>query len=120
VIDVGGFYDENPARRRSDEILFGDNWRRTGEPGTWTVFWVADTGELAAMRMSADSGGGSGFQFAVDIAHAVTNPDRPGPLVEILTVERDLARVRALLGDWEHEQHQRNSYGSLRGRLGLQ
>ncbi len=123
VIDVGGFYDENPARRRSDEVSFGDDWRRAGEPGTWAVFWVAETGELAAMRMSqysAVGGGADGLEVVVEIARAVTNPIPVGPLVEVLTVEPDLQRVQMLLGDWKREQHQPDSYGSLRGRLELQ
>jgi hypothetical protein len=47
-MDIEGFYDENPARRASEEFEFGRDWSdATG--ARCEVSWVRDTGELYVM-----------------------------------------------------------------------
>jgi hypothetical protein len=115
VVDVEGFYDENPIRRSSEEVPFGDRWRRSSALGSWAVFWVVDTGELAALRIGPPAPH-TGID-ALDIAREIA---RGLPEVEVLRVDRDLENVRYLVGDWEHEQDATDSYALLRQRLGLE
>jgi hypothetical protein len=48
-LDIEEFYDADPRRRESDEVEFGRDW--TDADGVrCEISWVADTGELYAMR----------------------------------------------------------------------
>lgn len=111
VTDIKRFYDENPVRRSSEEIQFGNHWSWGGPFVYWDIFWVVDTGELVAYRC------GVGGDPAVKLLDGLVGDGRHP--VEVLMVERDLDRVRELLGDWEAEQDKRDSYAWLRQRLGL-
>jgi hypothetical protein len=110
VTDIKQFYDENPVRRSSEEIRFGNHWSWGGPFVNWDIFWVVDTGELVAYRCAL----GEGLPKLLD--GVVGDGKHP---VEVLLVEPDLAVVRDLLGDWEGEQDKRDSYAWLRQRLGL-
>lgn len=46
---IENFYTEDPLRRLSPEYDFGVWWKDNAE-GTWRVSWVADTGEVYALR----------------------------------------------------------------------
>jgi hypothetical protein len=119
VVDVEAFYDENPVRRSSEEVSFGDQWRRTNVSGSWAVFWVVDTGELAALRIGPPAPSGiDELYVAQEIVRGLAHPK--GPEVEVLRVDRNLENVRYLVGDWKHEQDATDSYGLLRQRLGLE
>jgi hypothetical protein len=76
------------------------------------VFWVQDTGELAALG-PARRKHESLTEFVDDLA------DASPTTVEVLVVESDLDRLRALLDDWEIQQGKRDSYLWLCHHLGL-
>jgi len=109
--DIERFYNENPVRRSSEEIPFGNRWSWGGRSVTWDVFWVVETGELVSYRCGA--GGDSAIRVLDRLLGDGALP------VEVLRVERDLDTVCALVGDWEAVQDNRDSYAWLRERLGL-
>lgn len=45
------FYDDDPARRASEEIRLGDDWKGVDEDSTYSLFWIRDTGELCAVSV---------------------------------------------------------------------
>ena len=50
-MDIGEFYDGDPARRESDEINFGDGWSTEADQhSTYRANWIRETGELYVMR----------------------------------------------------------------------
>ncbi|MBS1838729.1 MAG: hypothetical protein JST64_13635, partial [Actinobacteria bacterium] len=54
-MDIEQFYDADPRRRASDEQQFGREW--SAEDGVrWEIYWVADTGEVYAMREVVEPG----------------------------------------------------------------
>lgn len=114
VTDIDSFYDEDPARRRSEEIQFGDRWSvGHGYFPSWDVFWVVDTGELVAYRCGIAMSHAEAGMFDRIFTDGVP------PAVEVLEVESDLGRLRALLEGWEAEEGRQDSYLWLRRRLGL-
>jgi hypothetical protein len=113
VTDIDRFYDEDPVRRGSEEIPFGDRWSLGSPAVTWDVFWVVETGELVGYRCADAS------NPTVGAVLDRTFPEGTPPAVEVLEVEPSLDRVRSMLGGWEAEQGKRNSYTWLRSRLGL-
>ena len=48
-MDIEEFYDADPRRRESDEVEFGQDWSDAAGVRC-EISWVADTGELYAMR----------------------------------------------------------------------
>jgi len=48
-LDIEEFYDADPRRRESDEVEFGQDWS-DADGVRCEISWVADTGELYAMR----------------------------------------------------------------------
>jgi hypothetical protein len=50
-VDIHSFYEADPRRRASDEVGFGDGWTDRDDPrSTYRLSWVADTGEIYAVR----------------------------------------------------------------------
>jgi hypothetical protein len=48
---IADFYDEDPRRRQSDEIEYGDGWTRHADVhATYRLSHVLDTGELYVVR----------------------------------------------------------------------
>jgi hypothetical protein len=88
-LKIEKFYDENPARRGSEELEFGADW--SGEDGTGELGWIRDTGELYLML-------GSGA-------------------VDVLAVLDDQDDVEALLRGWEVAMPRRNSVQWVRDRV---
>lgn len=52
-MDIGDFYDRDPRRRGSDEVVLGTEWL-DGDGSQWRVAWLRDTGELFAMPQHFD------------------------------------------------------------------
>jgi hypothetical protein len=51
VPSIADFYDENPQRRESEEIEYGDGWTRHDDPrATYRLSHVVETGELYTVR----------------------------------------------------------------------
>ena len=48
--NVGEFYSDNSARRRSPEADYGVHWKLEGWPNSWRVSYVRDTGEIYAVH----------------------------------------------------------------------
>lgn len=100
------FADER--RSGSDERRFGSGWRTPGEPGVvYSVFWLADTKELCALRSSVTDvkiGGGLTNMFASGEIWANTQaPDSAQMSVVVLGhVEED--ELDARLDGWEMRQ----------------
>ena len=48
--NMGEFYSDNSARRRSPEADYGVHWKLDGWPNSWRVSYVRDTGEIYAVH----------------------------------------------------------------------
>ena len=96
------FYERDPRRRASDEVKFGDDWRLAGEKGSWSVFWLRDTGELAAYQTGWSSNSGSSMTILGDVvSEAVEIAAACRDEVAILLVDADEASLRATLSGWQ-------------------
>ena len=110
-MNIKEFYDADERRRASEEVPFGNDWHDAGGR-SYEIQWVADTGELYAMRdeppdFAPGRGGGGGFRKA---------------RTEVLTVEviatiADQAKLLELLGGWEQVMPTPDSVAWLRNRL---
>ena len=49
AVDIEEFYDEDPRRRTSNEVEFGQDWS-DADGARYEISWVEDTGEVYAMR----------------------------------------------------------------------
>jgi hypothetical protein len=49
AVDIEEFYDEDPRRRTSNEVEFGQDWSDAAG-ARYEISWVEDTGEVYAMR----------------------------------------------------------------------
>lgn len=57
-MNIREFYEQDPRRRESDEIGFGEGWTVHDDPSaTYQVRWVERTGELYAVREPHPGGG---------------------------------------------------------------
>jgi hypothetical protein len=116
IVDVKRFYEGDPARQASEEIPFGNRWSAGKSVPTWDVFWVRDTGELAALgpAQGEDDASFADFVASFKMSWSVDSTE-----IKVLAVEPDLDRLRARLGDWEAHVGERDGYLWLRGQLGL-
>ena len=48
--NMGEFYSDNSARRRSPEADYGVHWKLDGWPNSWRVSYVRDTSEIYAVH----------------------------------------------------------------------
>jgi hypothetical protein len=119
ITGIERFYDEDHRRRASEEIKFGDRWSVGKALRCWELFWVVDTGELAALgpdlRVHDDD------SILGDAVEAIVGFGDVGAstVVEVLCVEKDQSRLEQLLGEWQTDQDHRDSYLRLRERLGI-
>jgi hypothetical protein len=110
VLDIEQFYDEDPRRQTSDEIEFGRDWYDEHHV-RHEISWVADTGELYAMRepdakAKRDSDGDE------------SGGDSPNTIaVEILGIVPDRAEVDRRLAGWQDAMTAPNSLSWVRERL---
>jgi hypothetical protein len=111
VMDIEQFYDEDPRRRSSEEIEFGRDWS-DGSGVRSEVSWVADTGELYAMRepdapINMDP---VGDEFVESLStESVT--------VEVLGTVNGREAVDQLLQGWEDEMVKPDSLSWVRQRV---
>ena len=93
-MDLQQFYDEDPRRRRSEELEFGRDWNDDG--GRYEVSWVEDTGEVYAM--SEPSGGIVTDPIGDNI---VTNVSEHQLIVTILGLVPGRDAIAAVMHGWE-------------------
>ena len=103
-MDIEQFYDENPARRASEELEFGRDW--TDADGNHAeVSWVRDTGELYMMTAPIEPIYASGIPGQEDVKRLPTDQ----VTVELLGVFPTLEEVEAALAGWPKAMGQPNS-----------
>lgn len=110
-MDIEGFYDADPRRRSSEEVAFGRDW--TDADGVrWEVNWVADTGEIYAMREPMEP-------LEVDPIGDAFVPDMPMELVtvDVLGVIEGRGAVDSALDGWEAAMDAAGSLAWVRERV---
>jgi len=112
-MDIDQFYDEDPRRRHSEEVVFGDQWI-DDDGDRWRIGWIRDTGELWAMFEPAEIPVSfvppAGPQWWPPVkGHDVTT--------FVLATISDEARVRELVGDWQSQQNEVDGFEQLASRL---
>lgn len=112
-MDIAEFYDADPHRRESEEVVYGDGWTQEGDPhSTYRVSWVADTGELYAVREPHPGGLLARYLDELEVDQADVHELR----IEVLgTLDR--GRVEAALTDWRAHMHGDHSLGWVRARV---
>lgn len=94
-MNIEQFYDADPRRRHSHEEQFGRDW--LADDGVrWEINWVADTGEVYAMREPMEPGG-------IDPVGDTWVADMPVELVtvDILGVVSDQQVLTGALQGWQ-------------------
>jgi hypothetical protein len=110
-VDIEQFYDEDPRRRTSDEVEYGQDWS-DADGVRHEISWVVDTGELYAMRepnaaIEVDPVGDEWMdQLPSD---AIT--------VEVLGIVNDRAEVDRRLTGWEQAMPTAFSLNWVRERI---
>lgn len=110
-MDIEQFYDADPRRRASDEEQFGREW--TDDDGIrWEINWVAETGEVYAMREVVEPG-------AMDPVGDTWVQELPTELVtvEILGLVQDRHVLAAALDGWDQQMLAAGSLGWVRGQV---
>jgi len=111
-VDIEEFYDADPRRRASEEVVLGREWT-DADGGRYEVLWVADTGEVYAMfepvEPMASDGIGDIFPQHMP-TEAVT--------VEILGTVTTRADLDARLAGWEAAMPEPGSIAWVRDRIG--
>ena len=110
-MDIEEFYDENPARRASEEFEFGRDWSNA-DGGRCELSWVRDTGELYVMAepTSAIVPDTLGDEFLRRIPTKAMK-------VEVLGVVSTRERVDQTLAGWADAMPAPNSIAWVRSRL---
>ena len=103
-MDINEFYAVDLRRRRSEEVSFGTRWRLADEKGEWSVFWVKDTGELVTMLRTGSLSWRAGGVLGELMGAAMEGASGKRDDVSVLLVERNSAKLSALLSGWE-QQH---------------
>jgi hypothetical protein len=93
-VDLEQFYDADPRRRHSEELEFGTDWSEGG--ARTQVSWVAETGELYAMR---DPLGGLVTDAIGDTRATPVSDEQL--TVEVLGTVSDRDAVGAVMSGWE-------------------
>ena len=112
-MDIGDFYDGDPARRESEEDNFGDGWTTEADQhSTYRANYVRDTGELYVVREPHPGGLAARYLDQLDVDQVE---------VEELTVEvlgrfSDEDAARAALAGWQDAMPHHDSLTWLRGR----
>jgi hypothetical protein len=111
-VDIEEFYDADERRRASDEVEFGSDW--TDHNGKrFEISWVADTGELYAMREPQepiDSDPAFGFTW-------VEPMDVDTMTVEVLATIAERAEVDRRLDGWQEAMAGADGLAWVRERL---
>lgn len=110
---IATFYDEDPRRRTSEEVEYGDGWTQAADShATYRLSHVLDTGELYAVREPHPGGILARYldQLGVDQA------DVDELTVEVLAVTSSADLDRALAG-WPEAMQGTDSLPWVRERL---
>ena len=110
-MDIEQFYDADPRRRASQEEQFGRDWLAT-DGIRWEINWVADTGEVYAMREPVEPGG-------IDPVGDTWVADLPVDLVtvEVLGVVTDRAALESALAGWQDAMDAEGSLQWVKDRV---
>lgn len=112
-MNIHGFYGADPRRRESAEIPFGDGWTDQQDVhSTYRLSWVADTGEIYAVREPHPGGILARFLDQLDVDQAEVD----ALTVEVLAVA-DRAAIEAVMGGWPAVMSERNSLRWAREQL---
>jgi hypothetical protein len=98
-MDIEEFYDQDPRRRASDEIEFGQEWSENGQ--RFEVSWIADTGEVYVMAEP--------YSRREISTESVT--------VEVLAVIEGRDAINSVLAGWREAMAKPNSLGWVRERV---
>jgi hypothetical protein len=110
-MDIEEFYDADPRRRASEEILFGDEWTDAAG-GRYEVLWVADTGEVYAMYEPIEPVYSDGVGDVL-----VQRMPTSAVTVEILGNVATRDDIDARLAGWEDVMPERGSIDWVRQRI---
>jgi len=111
-VDIEEFYDADPRRRASDEVEWGSDWH-DADGVRFELSWVADTGELYAMRMPMEP-----IDYDPAFGSSMVEPlDTDTVTVEILGTFTERGEVESRLSGWQDEMLKENSLVWARERL---
>jgi hypothetical protein len=114
VPHIGDFYDEDPRRRASEEIVYGDGWTTEADPhATYRLNWVVDTGELYTVREPHP--GGLLARYLDELR--VDQPDLDELTVRVLAVIETRDEVETVLRGWGAAMTEDDSLAWLEERL---
>lgn len=115
-MDIGDFYDRDPRRRSSDEMVLGVDWLDS-DGSRWRVAWLRDTGELFAMLQPAQiMATGSTLTGSSGTSGAAPLHTRD-LTVFVLAVLNQESEVQGLTLGWEEKQGTPKSFEWLIRRL---
>jgi len=113
-VDIRGFYEGDPRRQQSEEVLLGDGWTDDGDRhATYRLSLVRDTGELYLVREPHPGGALARY---LDELH-LDQPDVAELRVEVLATGTSEPEVDALLAGWPEAVAGEGSLAWLRSRL---
>lgn len=113
-MNIHEFYEADERRRTSEEVEFGDGWTEHADPhATYRIHWVADTGEVYAVREPHPGGILARYLDELDVDQA----DVDALKVEILGAA-DRTAVETALAGWPEAMGHRDSLGWARDRVG--
>jgi hypothetical protein len=112
-MDIGEFYDGDPARRESEEINFGDGWSTEADQhSTYRANWIRETGELYVVREPHPGGLFARYLDQLDIDQVETD----ALTVEVLGRFSDEEAAQRALAGWEDAMNHHDSLSWLRAR----
>jgi hypothetical protein len=112
-VNIHGFYEADERRRTSEEVEYGDGWTDHADAhATYRIHWVADTGEIYAVREPHPGGILARYLDEIDVDQA----DVEALSVEILGVA-DRSTVEAALAGWPEAMAGRDGLAWARDRL---
>lgn len=115
-MDIGEFYDREPRRRGSDEVVLGNDWL-DGDGSRWRVAWLRATGELFVMLQPGHT------MPTGSILTGSTGMTGAGPVhtrdltVFVLATLHQESEVQGLTKGWEAKQGTSESFEWLIRRL---
>jgi hypothetical protein len=111
-MDIEEFYDQNPARRTSEEFEFGRDWS-DADGNHAEISWVHDTGELYLMTAPFEPIVASGLPGDEHVPRLPTNK----VVVEVLGVYPSVEAVEELLAGWRDAMGGQASVPWVRDRI---
>ncbi len=108
-MDLEQFYSADERRRHSEELEFGREW--TDDRGRCEISWVADTGEVYAMREPP------GEVVGDFIGDTIVRGSGQQLEIEVLGVVPDRDAIGAVMSGWEDAMRNDNSLAWVRERV---